>query len=255
MTSGGCSNRSPAEPEDRRFASVVFDLDGTLVDSRPGIEASVSAALGSVAPDVGIPDIGALLGRSLEGLISAVGSGLTVDQRALAHDAFVRHYDSDGWRGSAPYPGVTTALQRLRRSGIRLFVATNKRRRPTDLILAEVGLTGMLEGVYTPDSVEPAWTSKAEMAANCVRHHSLDPTRTLVVGDSRDDQEMAAANGLSFAAAAWGYGDAVSGILETGVAEAGYLRNQGQRPIQTVLESISDLALFVLPDRGAGRGL
>ena len=51
---------------------------------------------------------------------------------------------------------------------------------------------------------------------------------------------MAAATGLSFAAAAWGYGDAVSGILGSSVAKAGYLSNAGARPIHTVLDSAKD---------------
>jgi phosphoglycolate phosphatase-like HAD superfamily hydrolase len=74
-----------------------------------------------------------------------------------------------------------------------------------------------------------------------------------LVGDSREDLAMATENGLSFAAAAWGYGDAVSGIPHGGVARAGDLRKPAEGPIHVVLESIDDLLLLVLPEAGAGR--
>jgi phosphoglycolate phosphatase len=236
------------------FGAVVFDLDGTLVDSRPGIEASARIALRCVVPRVEMPDVRAQLGRPLDGLISVIGATLTADQRVRVREAFVQHYDAEGWRGSVPYPGVTVTLAALRHHGLRLFVASNKRHRPAELILAASGLAQHIEGLYTADSAEPPGTDKTEMAAACVEAHALKPSMTLVVGDSREDQTMAAANDLSFAAAAWGYGDAVSAVLDSGVANTGYLSQSSERPIQTVLACIGDLMLLVLPEVGAGRG-
>ena len=138
-----------------------------------------------------------------------------------------------------PYAGVVDTLAALHGSGKRLFVATNKRRRPAERILASNGLARYVEALYTLDSAEPPWVDKADMAAACVKRQALQPSTTIVVGDSREDEAMAAANGLSFAAAAWGYGDASSRIVEGRI----------------LLKSISDLILFVLPEFESGRGL
>jgi phosphoglycolate phosphatase len=235
------------------FDAVLFDLDGTLFDSRPGIEASCRAALERAVPGVEMPDIGPLLSQPLDGLLAQVVAGLSSSQLAIARDVFISHYDTEGWRGSVPYPGVIATLKSLHARRVHLFVATNKRRRPTECILAEAGLARDFDGVFTPDSTDPPWTSKAGMAASCVEQHALDPFQSLVVGDSADDEAMASLNGLSFAAAAWGYGGAASAVPEPGVAKVGYLRKRSKRPIQIVLKSISDLIPLVLPESGVGR--
>ena len=208
----------------------MFDLDGTLVDSRPGIEASVRAALDGLGIEHKAPIDDAWLGRPLAGLIQAVLPDSGPSERELATDAFMRHYDAIGWRSSEPYEGAASTLERLRRGGVCLFVVTNKRRTPTVAILAHHGFSGFFEAIYTPDSRVPRYASKREMGQACIDEHALTPSSTLVVGDSRDDRELARGCGTLFGAASWGYGNADWDLTE---------------PADAILVALPDLQAFM----------
>lgn len=235
------------------FDAIIFDLDGTLVDSRPGIEAACLAALSEEAPGVDVPSIVDVLGKPLNDLVAIIGADLSSKRRAAVQAAFTRYYDAEGWRLSLPYAGVGATLSALRGDGVRLFVATNKRRDPAMRILRARGLAPVVEAVYTVDSVVPPFVDKSAMAAACIETHGLQPPSTLVVGDSDEDRAMAAAHGLSFAAASWGYGDAASRFAESDVASVDYFSETAHRPMHTVLASIRDLTTLVSAQHQSGR--
>ena len=235
------------------FEAIIFDLDGTLVDSRPGIEASCAAAMAQEAPGVDVPSIADVLGKPLNGLTATIGADLSSERRAAVQAAFTRHYDAEGWRLSLPYAGVGETLSALREIGVRLFVATNKRLDPALRILRVGGLAPALDAVYAVDSVRPPFVDKPAMAAACLRAHGLQPSATLVVGDSEDDRAMAAAHGLSFAAAAWGYGDAARRLAEAHFAGVDCFSKAAHRPMHMVLASIRDLMTFVIEQGQLGR--
>ena len=171
----------------------------------------------------------------------ALPAGL--DQATLTAVAatFTQHYDTEGWRLSRPYPGVAAVLGDLARAGVRQFVVTNKRARPTAAILAACGLAPLIERVYTLDSADPPFADKRAMAQAAQAACAVPGDRLLVVGDSSDDRRMAEACGAAFAAAAYGYGDAARGR-----------RVRARRRRRAVVP-----ARFVLdcgdPDRRAGR--
>ena len=90
-----------------RFAAVFYDLDGTLVDSRSGIEASLRVAFARHAPGVAPPPLGELLGRPLAGLLRGALAGLDKVALPAVAATFTEHYDTQGWRLSRPYPGMS----------------------------------------------------------------------------------------------------------------------------------------------------
>ena len=235
------------------FGAIIFDLDGTLVDSRPGIEAACVAALAEEAPGVDVPSIVDVLGKPLNDLVATIGVNLSSERRAAVQAAFTRYYDAESWRLSLSYAGVGETLSALRGVGVRLFVATNKRRDPAMRILRAGGLAPAIEAVYAVDSVVPPFVGKSAMAAACIETHGLQPSATLVVGDSDEDRAMAAAHGLSFAAASWGYGDAASRFAESDVASVDYFSETAHRPMHTVLASIRDLTTLVSAQHQSGR--
>jgi phosphoglycolate phosphatase len=193
-----------------RVAAVFFDLDGTLVDSRPGIEESLRAAFARHVPGSQPPPIGDLLGRPLTGLLEGALAGL--DQTAMPALAatFAEHYDAEGWRLSRPYPDVVEALGTLAAAGVRQVLVTNKRLRPTKAILEACGLASFLERVVTPDMARPPYPDKAAMGRAACDACGVSGKDVLVVGDSVEDRLMAEASGAVFSVAGWGYGDAAA---------------------------------------------
>jgi phosphoglycolate phosphatase len=104
------------------------------------------------------------------------------------------------------YDGVALVLQQLVAAGKRLHIATNKRQRPTLLLLAHFGWEELFQSVYCVDSHTPAYASKGEMLRAQLREQKIDPRDTIYIGDTCHDEAAAAQAGLPFIAAGWGYG-------------------------------------------------
>jgi phosphoglycolate phosphatase len=230
-----------------RYDAVFYDLDGTLVDSRPGIEASLRAALATHAPGVEPPALDTLLGRPLAGLLSEALPGLEPAALPAVAAAFAQHYDAQGWRLSRPYPGVIAALQQLAAAGVRQIVVTNKRRHPALAILAAFEVAPCLEALYTLDSVQPPYRDKAAMARAACAACAVRGARLLVVGDSVDDRQMADACDASFAAATYGYGRAVTAAGDRRTAP-----HVATLPADLVLDSPAGIVALVMAADGCG---
>lgn len=187
---------------------IFFDLDGTLVDSFPGIEFSARSALSSVCPGVAAPDFRPFIGPPIREVFCRALA--EEDAGTLDHleQAFRTSYDADGWRRTQTYPGVGKVLAELRAIGLVCHVLTNKPQRPTHEILRHLSLDGFFDEVITPDSRTPKYASKTEAALEARRRHGLAGPETLLVGDSPDDGAAADACGFQFAAACFGYGNA-----------------------------------------------
>ena len=186
---------------------LLFDMDGTLLDSLPGIEYSVKAAF----------DAAGLPGRTF-GLRELIGPPIRVilshaaetDDPALL-DTLERHfrasYDNEGWRQSAFFPGVLEVLQTMKKSGNRLFVVTNKPRHISTMALEAEGAAFLFERIYTRDSKVPPYISKADMLHALLTDQHLSPRDCVMVGDTMDDAGAAAMHGINFIFMAHGYGE------------------------------------------------
>ncbi|MBA4015780.1 MAG: hypothetical protein C0483_01190 [Pirellula sp.] len=213
-------NSAPTARQDVRIAAsqVLFDLDGTLVDSHPGIAWSASVALSEVLPEVIVSVSPHLLGPPIreifQRLLEAESRECTPELLDELEQAFRRSYDTEGWRRSRTYPEVGETLRQLHWSGFELFVVTNKPRAATRRILGRLELLPLFVEVVSPDSRTPRYENKAAMIHELVVRHDLDRESTCYVGDTRDDQIAAAAANVAFIPIGYGYGtpDSASGI-------------------------------------------
>jgi phosphoglycolate phosphatase len=184
--------------------SAIFDLDGTLTDSKPGILGCLIKTLDAHRVAWTAPldwFIGPPADQSLRRLMPDAGES---QRAALLHD-YRLCYDATGWANNSVYPGVPAMLESLRASGWQLFVCTSKREDFTARVLEKFGLSTYFLAVYA-DTVGSLHHSKTALLRRLLEEQSLDPATTVMVGDRHFDIEAARSNGATSVAVTYGYG-------------------------------------------------
>lgn len=202
----------------RRAKAVLFDLDGTLLDSLPGIRHSAEAAFAECGLPMNGVDLRALIGPPIRTILARMAridadGGLSEEQLDRLVRAFRLSYDSEGWRMTPHYDGAADLLRALRGVGRRLFVVSNKPRRISGKILENGGTLDLFEEIVTLDSRNPAYSGKREMMHSLMERHGLDPQECLMVGDTMEDATAASESGMKFCLATHGYGDVPTGSV------------------------------------------
>jgi phosphoglycolate phosphatase len=186
--------------------AVLLDLDGTLIDSQPGILASCLAALRALghSPDEAL-DIRHVIGPPLEDSLRVLLRGYGDDRVDQAVEAYRRDYGESGLFKSVAYPDIGDALEVLKRAGWRLYLATSKREVFARRILDHLGFAAFLEGIHgsVPGG---ARDHKPELLAHVLSQHALSPADSVMVGDRRYDISGAHAVGMRGLGVLWGYG-------------------------------------------------
>lgn len=189
-----------------RYPHILFDLDGTLIDSAPAILASFREAFvqAGIAPVRRIDEsiIGPPLNETLQ-LLSGSDDPAVIARLA---EAFKASYDSTGYQATAAYAGVGTLLAELAAAGLKLSIATNKRIHPTRLILDHLGWQAHFAHLYALDLFTPRLPDKATMIGRLLADQGIPKDQAIYIGDRSEDGESADANGLPFIAVTWGYG-------------------------------------------------
>ena len=191
---------SPDRP--RRFDLVVFDWDGTLFDSTALIVHSIQAA----CADLGLPvpdDERAswVIGLSLRAAMQHAAPTLTEAQLPAMVDRYRFHYLARQ-HDLTLFPGVLEMLHALKRRHHWLAVATGKSRVGLDEALHSVALKGLFDGTRTAD--ETRSKPDPQMLNELMRQFGVDPDRTLMIGDTTHDLQLAANAGTPSIAVAYG---------------------------------------------------
>lgn len=188
----------------RRWSAALFDLDGTLVDTRPGILAALTRALDDLGQShVGVGSVD--LSLPLNDMVRTAAAGPAEAEVSRLIARFRYHYDSNDWRLGSPYPGAAACLSALRDAGVRVYVVTNKRGVVANRILEHHRLATLVLGVYGQSEANEA-VAKAVLALRCLKDHDLAAPTTVVVGDSDHDMVMAADMEMDALAVTYGIG-------------------------------------------------
>jgi phosphoglycolate phosphatase len=190
------------------YSCILFDLDGTIVDSAPGITATLAytfAELGLPVPSqdelmkyVGPPILDSFRERG--------GMSLGLAAEALA--IYRPRYLETGALNSTVFPGVADVIRAVHRAGIPMSLATSKPEDPAMVMLSHFGLLDEFD-IITGASADEVRSAKADVVAEALvrlRDFGADLSRPVLIGDRIHDVEGAALNNVPTIFVDWGYG-------------------------------------------------
>jgi phosphoglycolate phosphatase len=186
--------------------ALFFDLDGTLLDSLPGIAFSIEQAFVACGLPMQALDLGEAIGPPIRTILALAATQATDSDLDLLERAFRSSYDSEGWQRTLLFAGSSPMLQEAYVLGIQLFVVSNKPRHIAVKILEREGVLSLFTAILTRDSSDPPYPSKAQMIEHLLRVFQLDAARCIMIGDTAEDALAAAAMLVPFAWMAHGYG-------------------------------------------------
>jgi phosphoglycolate phosphatase len=227
------ADRRPARPVE----AVLFDLDGTLLDTASDISSALNSALAEQQlPALPEAEVRTLIGRGVPTLVERAvgrlaGAGAAPDA-ALLLERFQFHYErllEPGESRTRVYPGVAAGLGELHALGLGLAVVTNKPKRAAVELLYRLDLGAWIAVVVGGDSGLPRKPDPQPLLAAC-RDLRVPPGRALMVGDSLTDVLAAQAAGLGIVCVPYGYNEGA---------------NPRALPCDAFVESIGDLAALL----------
>ncbi len=204
-------NAPPADLGALNGATIVFDLDGTLIDTAPDLVVALNKTLadGGLAP-FSIDSMRALVGQGARALLQRAGAVHDIhfsnEKLDALTDVFVAHYSAAIADQSRPFPGCLAALDVLQAAGARLCVCTNKRTGLSQALLDALGVSGRFDAIVGADAVSARKPSSIHYIET-VRRAGGALSRSVMVGDTSADIGAARGAGRPVILAAFGYLD------------------------------------------------
>jgi len=185
-----------------RFDAVVFDLDGTLLDSVPGIVKSFKHTINHFTPDHGLSDqeIIRLLGRPLFVQMKEISGS---DHLAEEMVAFYRKHNIGIIPSMPLFPGVVEALQELHSRNIPMAIVTSKAKPSVDISVNQYDLKKFMQTVVTIEDT-PKHKPDPMPLLLCLERMGVSPERCVYVGDAVFDVQCAKRAGAASAVVSWG---------------------------------------------------
>ncbi len=182
---------------------IMFDLDGTLSDSAPGILGGLRYAFAAN----GLPPLDGRTERTLLGPSLYDSLPPLIGDAALADviGAYREYYGRDGMFNTSLYDGILPVLAGLQAAGMRLAVATSKAEPYAVAVVEHLGISQYFEVIGGDDLDGSRATKTLVIGAVLARLGRPDPSRVVMVGDRKYDVEGARAHGIATVGAGWGY--------------------------------------------------
>ncbi len=188
------------------IAALVFDLDGTLVDSAEDIAEAVNRTLDDLSlPRVSEATVRSWIGEGVRRLVATAlahaGSERPLDE---VMPTFMRHYRDCLLRSPRLYDGVTEALQLLQARGLPMAICTNKPSALVPPLLDHLGIAGYFAHIVGGDTL-PQRKPDAEPLLHAAQRLGQAPAQCLMIGDSATDLGAANAAGMPIVLVRYGY--------------------------------------------------
>jgi phosphoglycolate phosphatase len=210
--------------------ALIFDLDGTLIDSKRDLIHSVNAMLAEMGrARLDEETISGYIGHGAPLLVSrALGSTAKEEELRRALQFFLAYYEEHKMDSTCAYPGIPDALAELSRKKVPMAVLTNKPVKISVRILGSLGLASYFRVIYGGNSFE---TKKPDpLGANKIlSQFGAPPRETMIVGDSEVDVQTARNAGTIAVAVNYGFG----------------VHDRAQHPADIYLDKLSDLIALV----------
>jgi phosphoglycolate phosphatase len=189
----------------RPVEALIFDLDGTLIDSKLDLVHSVNAMLRQIGRvELPVDTVASYIGHGAPRLVASVlGPAATEAERENALALFLAHYGKHNLDETRPYPGVIEALQAL--ANLPMAVLTNKPLKMSVQILEGLGLARYFRRVYGGDSFEKK-KPHPDGAISILRELGSAAAESAMVGDSDVDVQTARNSGMIAIAVNYGFG-------------------------------------------------
>lgn len=201
----------PGMPQSLAAPLIVFDLDGTLIDTAPDLIATLNV----IFEREGIPPVPYATARNLigGGALAMIKRGIAAEGRSVTPEKldrlfadFIAHYTEHVADRSLPFPGLTDALDTLSASGHRFAVCTNKFERQSLLLLNHLRLAERFDAICGQDTFG-IQKPNPEILTRTIAAAGGRPGHAIMIGDSDTDIRTARAAGIPVVAVDFGYSE------------------------------------------------
>ena len=190
------------------YSAILFDLDGTIVDSAPGITATLAYTFEQMGLPIPTPsELVAYVGPPILDSFRD-RAGFTPEQAHHALEIYRPQYLETGVYNATVYDGLPGVLRAIHSAGVPLSLATSKPELPATLILEHFGLASQFD-IITGASADEVRSAKADVVAEALvrlEAFGADLSNPVMVGDREHDVHGAAAHGIPTIFVEWGYG-------------------------------------------------
>jgi phosphoglycolate phosphatase len=189
-----------------RFAHLIFDLDGTLVDTKADLAAATNHVLASFGlPLLSVAQIADYVGHGARVLVERALGPAKASLVSRGFALFMEYYAAHLLDHTRTYAGIEPLLAATHAQGITLSVLTNKPEAPSRAIVAGLGLASYFTAIVGGDTL-PTQKPAPQGVAYLQRLTGIDLHETLVIGDSQVDCETGRAAGAATCGVTWGFG-------------------------------------------------
>ncbi|HEX8333111.1 MAG TPA: HAD family hydrolase [Segetibacter sp.] len=190
-----------------KVENVIFDFDGTVVDSYPGIIKAFNKAYTKVYGVENKVDLKPHIGPPVQQILTSVNGETDTGRIEQFISSFKESYDTEDFKLTELYEGMDKLLNELQKKNIKIFIATNKRHKATKLIADHLLVNNYFCGFYCSDLADKNYANKVEMVKDLIISENLNRETTVLIGDTIQDEVAAKENSIAFIYAAYGFGD------------------------------------------------